>query len=219
MPHRRRRMPLQRIPHPRRTIEQLTPAIRATLIQRIRTIRAERTFERTDERPRRIRRQINAAAFAIRTHFQHRPALRRAAASGKPVRARLDFRTHGNRIAASGGVDMGRSGGQTTGMTFDPHSLARVLAILTAAGPVSLATPAAAQEMPAIDYDGALDHARTTGRLVRQAQQRERRAKLTGKSTPHQVEACAGKATFRRQFGADHPKVRKLYQLCRQVGL
>lgn len=38
-------------------------------------------------------------------------------------------------------------------------------------------------------------------------------------ATPHQAAACAKKAQFRSEYGADHPKVKKLYSLCRSAGL
>lgn len=37
--------------------------------------------------------------------------------------------------------------------------------------------------------------------------------------TQRQQEACAGKSRFRSEHGADHPKVQRLYSLCRGVGL
>jgi hypothetical protein len=39
------------------------------------------------------------------------------------------------------------------------------------------------------------------------------------RATPQQAAACAKKAQFRSQYGADHPKVQKLFGLCRDVGL
>jgi hypothetical protein len=75
--------------------------------------------------------------------------------------------------------------------------------------------PAAAQDTPSIDFNGALDHARTTGRMVRQAQRRE----AATRATPAQADACARKAEFRAKSPSDEAKLRKLYALCRSVGL
>jgi hypothetical protein len=99
-------------------------------------------------------------------------------------------------------------------MTFAVH-----IALAGLAGATLSAVPAAAQDTPSVDFNGALDHARTTGRMVRQAQQRGHRTTVAGRPTPAQVAACRDKTTYSRQYGADHPKVRRLYQLCHQVGL
>lgn len=37
-------------------------------------------------------------------------------------------------------------------------------------------------------------------------------------ATREQVVACRGKAQLRAEYGADHPKVRRLYGLCRSIG-
>lgn len=37
-------------------------------------------------------------------------------------------------------------------------------------------------------------------------------------ATREQVAACSGKAQLRAEFGADNPKVRRLYGLCRSIG-
>jgi hypothetical protein len=83
---------------------------------------------------------------------------------------------------------------------------------------IALAGAAAAQDTPSIDFTGALDHARTTGRLVRQAQQRQAGI-APRRATAAQAKACANKQAFRRQYGVGHAKVQRLYALCRAVGL
>lgn len=44
-------------------------------------------------------------------------------------------------------------------------------------------------------------------------------ASRRGGATPAQARACAAKGRFRSQHGANHPQVRRLYGLCRGVGL
>lgn len=48
---------------------------------------------------------------------------------------------------------------------------------------------------------------------------RARQNERAAAATPRQAAACAKKAQFRKQYGADHPKVQKLYGLCRDIGL
>lgn len=84
---------------------------------------------------------------------------------------------------------------------------------------VPVATVAQDGPMPTIDYNGTLNDARVTGRMVRQAQQRQRRYSVTTRASQRQAAACANKQGFRREYGAGHPKVRRLYALCRSVGL
>lgn len=45
------------------------------------------------------------------------------------------------------------------------------------------------------------------------------RSRTAPKPTAGQVSACANRPRFRAQYGAKHPKVVKLDQLCRQAGL
>ena len=90
--------------------------------------------------------------------------------------------------------------------------------LFAVAGLAVLAAPIAAQEAPLIDFNDALNHARVSGRLVRQAQARERSGTHAQPITRGQAEACARKKTFQRQFGANNVKVRKLYGLCRRIG-
>lgn len=82
-----------------------------------------------------------------------------------------------------------------------------------------IASPALGQDTPTIDFNEALDHSRVTGGMVRQAQQRERRTGQRTRATPGQMAACAKKRSFRDQFGANDAKVKRLYSLCRGVGL
>lgn len=37
-------------------------------------------------------------------------------------------------------------------------------------------------------------------------------------ATAQQIASCAQKARFRAEYGADHPKIRRLYSLCRSIG-
>lgn len=80
-----------------------------------------------------------------------------------------------------------------------------------------LATPAIAQDLPTDQLDRHADTVRqrmlvdsTVGRGV---------ARRNGGATANQAAACARKAQFRSQYGAGHPKVQRLYSLCRSVGL
>jgi hypothetical protein len=93
------------------------------------------------------------------------------------------------------------------------------MALSTALGIALSAVPLAAQDAPLVDFNGALNDARVTDRMVRQAQRRGNGPESTKYATPGQAAACAKKAAFRDQFGANHGKVRKLYELCRGVGL
>jgi hypothetical protein len=75
------------VPSPCRAVHQLTAAVRAAIVERFRAWRAERAFEAADERARRLGRQVCAAAFAIRPHFQHQAAASATAAQIAPTAA------------------------------------------------------------------------------------------------------------------------------------
>lgn len=84
---------------------------------------------------------------------------------------------------------------------------------------VFVASPVAAQDLPTNQLEQHADTVRQ-GTLLRQtlgrstARQNGRRA--TG--TARQAEACANRARFSREYGADHPKVRQLNSLCARSG-
>ncbi|AJP70856.1 hypothetical protein TS85_02020 [Sphingomonas hengshuiensis] len=62
-----------------RAVEQFAAAIGAAFVQCIGAVGAEGAFERADERPALIGGEIDAAAFAVGAHFQHRRVFRRGA--------------------------------------------------------------------------------------------------------------------------------------------
>lgn len=88
-------------------------------------------------------------------------------------------------------------------------------AVLTASS-----APAVAQIDPVAVGQGAV-HSTTmrahSNRIARG--QRDGASPGSGRATSAQAAACAQKARFRSEHGADHPKVRRLYGLCRGVGL
>lgn len=97
------------------------------------------------------------------------------------------------------------------------------MAVLTLALTAASAT---AQEVSVPDYQGqyaeALLHSRLTGRMIRQAQERRRRAgtptlEKAATVTPRQRAICRNKA--RLAIGGPRDKVRRLYALCAQRGL
>jgi len=83
---------------------------------------------------------------------------------------------------------------------------------------LAIAAPGFAQDLPTTQLE---DHGRvvlqdsTTRSLLRNSRARQARRQPTAA----QVSACRGKAQFRARYGAENPKVRRLYQLCRGVGL
>lgn len=88
---------------------------------------------------------------------------------------------------------------------------------------VALAAPVAAQ-----DYDPSMAaHDSMSQQQFRTRQSQidamtlrkviDRNGGSTG-ATPQQVAACRGKARLRAEHGADNPKVRRLYGLCRSIG-
>ncbi|MGK6319720.1 hypothetical protein [Sphingomonas sp. DT-204] len=92
----------------------------------------------------------------------------------------------------------------------------------TVAMAITLAAPAiGAQDLPTDQLERHADVVRQD--MLLKSTLRHSRARQAGRSanraTPSQVAACAKKAQFRAQYGADHAKVKKLYALCRAVGL
>jgi len=67
----------------RGAIEQLTAAIGAALIERVRAIGTEGVLQRTDKRTALVGGQINAAAFAIGAHLEHRGEIAMRGCRGK----------------------------------------------------------------------------------------------------------------------------------------
>lgn len=52
---------------------------------------------------------------------------------------------------------------------------------------------------------------------VTQGERAGARSQRSG-GTSRQISACAQKAQFRAEYGANHPQVRRLYCLCRGIG-
>ncbi|NIJ18964.1 hypothetical protein FHS95_000633 [Sphingomonas naasensis] len=83
---------------------------------------------------------------------------------------------------------------------------------------LAIAAPGYGQDLPTTQVE---DHGRvvlqdsTTRALLRNSRARQAQRR----PTPAQISACASKAQFRAKFGANHPKVQRLYELCRGVGL
>lgn len=79
--------------------------------------------------------------------------------------------------------------------------------------------PAFAQDLPTDQLERHADVVRQDMLLKSTlGQNPARQNDRAAAATPRQAAACAKKAQFRKQYGADHPKVRKLYGLCRSVG-
>jgi hypothetical protein len=77
---------------------------------------------------------------------------------------------------------------------------------------------ASAQDFPTDQLERHADVVRQDN-LLRSTLQSSPRKISPGVATAQQQAACRRKTQFRRQYGADHPKVRKLYALCLSVGL
>jgi len=85
------RMLLQCRADARGAIEQLTAAIVAAFIDRVGAIGAEGIFQRADERAALVGGQVDAAAFAIGAHLEHRGQIATRGCGGKwRVRLHLD---------------------------------------------------------------------------------------------------------------------------------
>lgn len=82
------------------------------------------------------------------------------------------------------------------------------------------ATPAIAQDLPTDQLERHAEVVRQD--MLLQSTLRHSRARQNDRAvraTPQQAAVCAKKAQFRKQYGADNPKVQKLYGLCRNIGL
>lgn len=83
---------------------------------------------------------------------------------------------------------------------------------------LAIAAPGFAQDLPTTQVE---DHGKVvlqdsmTRSLLRSARARQGHRQ----PSPAQISACAGKTKFRTKYGANHPKVQRLYRLCRGVGL
>ena len=79
--------------------------------------------------------------------------------------------------------------------------------------------PVAAQDLPTDQLERHADVVRQDmllkSTLRTDPARRDDRAR---RATPEKIAACSNKARFRSEHGADHPKVRKLYELCRRIG-
>ena len=73
--------------------------------------------------------------------------------------------------------------------------------------------PVAAQDLPTDQLERHADVVRQD-MLLKSTLRNDR----TRRATPEKIAACSNKARFRSEHGADHPKVRKLYELCRSIG-
>jgi hypothetical protein len=76
-----------------------------------------------------------------------------------------------------------------------------------------LTAPVAAQDLPTDQVERHADVVRQD-MLLKSTLRNDH----TRRATPKQVAACSNKARFRSEHGADDPKVRKLYELCRSIG-
>lgn len=79
--------------------------------------------------------------------------------------------------------------------------------------------PVAAQDLPTDQVERHADVVRQDMLLRSTLRDNPARRNDRGRrATPQQIDACSNKARFRSDHGADHPKVRKLYELCRSIG-
>lgn len=76
----------------------------------------------------------------------------------------------------------------------------------------------AATATGAQDLSPALDPVQLGHGQVMSAAIRAQANRHTTRGTPGQIAACAQKSRFRAEYGADNPKVRKFYRLCRGIG-
>lgn len=81
------------------------------------------------------------------------------------------------------------------------------------------APPIAAQDLPTDQLDRHADTVRQNSVLrsnLRQSYARQNGRNVNRASS--QAAACANRARFSREYGADHPKVRQLHALCARAG-
>lgn len=77
--------------------------------------------------------------------------------------------------------------------------------------------PAAAQDAGGVFDMGQLTTTLATDHVTQS--ERARAGRRPSRATGKQAAACAQKGRFRSEYGANHPQVRRLYGLCRGVGL
>lgn len=81
-----------------------------------------------------------------------------------------------------------------------------------------MAIPAAAQDIsPVIDL-GEVSRGQVVGATMGAHARRIEGRSSSRRATPGQIQACSQKSQFRAEYGADHPKVQRLYSLCRGIG-
>ncbi len=87
--------------------------------------------------------------------------------------------------------------------------------------PVLILTTSAAfaQDLPTDQLERHAEVVRQDMLLKSTVRRNEKPGGAAKRATPRQAAACAKKARFRSEYGASHPKVQKLYGLCRSVGL
>lgn len=96
-------------------------------------------------------------------------------------------------------------------MTIKACSIAMALILTT--------PPVVAQDLPTDQLDRHAETVRHNS--VLRSNLRQSYARQNGRNvnrTSSQAAACANRARFSQQYGADHPKVRKLHALCASAG-
>ena len=78
--------------------------------------------------------------------------------------------------------------------------------------------PVGAQELPADQLERHADVVRQDN-LLRSTLRPPTRKTSLGLATAQQRASCGKKTHFSSQYGPGHPKVKKLYALCRGIGL
>lgn len=82
-----------------------------------------------------------------------------------------------------------------------------------------ITVPAAAQDLsPVISTTEVARGQVVSATMMQHSKRIAQRNASSRRGTPGQIAACANKADFREDYGADHPKVQKLYSLCRGIG-
>lgn len=88
---------------------------------------------------------------------------------------------------------------------------------------LSAIVAATAFPVHAQDYTGNVNPSAWAGPTVMHgainAQARRNGVRSRSGVTQAQINGCAQKSRFRAEYGADHPKIKRLYSLCRGLGL
>lgn len=96
----------------------------------------------------------------------------------------------------------------------------KILATTAVAAMLAGVAPAQAQVNPVIDTSQAMGiAAQGVAREQIARDYRPRSVHRGGRATARQAAACAQKTRLSAEHGAGHPTVRRLYGLCRSVGL